>query len=199
MPFDDRISYLLFGMLIGFVLGRLTRLERMSKDIKEELDEVDEILNGEKHQKNKDEGGFIKTSRAGGFALLIVILLVAWASFASQRASNNSQDNQDRLETLVTCNSQILNRMVDATNDRTTYSAEQIKSNVDLQTSFSHLLAILLHQPPYGVARQSQAAVNYYSDLQNFLNVSKKSVIQVNRNPYPERDALAICVGDAAK
>lgn len=199
MDIFERAIYLALGGAIGFIVGYITRSLR---DIKEELDDVDQKVT--RHE--NDQRGIVRWPLAANVALGLVLVLSVWASIASQISSNRANDASDRsddavsrLSTLVKCNGQVLDNLVDASNDRTTYSADQIQANVALQNSFSTLLGVLLHQPPFDEARQEKAVSDYYSDLQTFVVTSHKTADQVKANPYPVKDALGICIANATK
>lgn len=85
MDLIERAVYLAIGGVLGFILGYI--VARLS-EIKEELDEVDHIVKYElKHQRN-EEGAF-RFPQGRQVVLLLVVLLVAYSAFLSQKASND--------------------------------------------------------------------------------------------------------------
>ncbi len=214
MAFDDRLQYLLLGMGIGFVLGYLVRLvqsirndvgsiRNAVKDVKEELDEVDEIVKKELGNGHHDmnEGGFIRPGWVANIAVLLVVGLTAWAAIVSQKASNDVQDANDQLKSAqvqlehqTQCNRTVLRSALIALNERTTYSTAQVDANLALQTSFSDLLGILLHQPPYSERKRARATTSYYQDLTNFVSIADKTKRKQEENPYPDSAELDACL-----
>lgn len=102
MDWNERLGWLLLGMLAGFVLGYIVRSLR---EIKEELDEVRdlerEIVD---HHPDKKEDGWARPRLVDDIALGVVILLVAFSAFLSQKASNDVEENykQDTIARCVT-------------------------------------------------------------------------------------------------
>lgn len=199
MAFDDRLVYLLLGMAIGFVLGYFTRLVRETKEELDEVkDEIEKDVIPNLHRHERDEDGFI-SSTAASIMLLLVVGLAAFASFASQKASNDANHALDRVETISTCNQKVLTAALVALNERSTYTKASADANVDLQKSQRDFFTILLHQPPYSEAKQSQSVQDYYQDLLTFLKLAKKNAEKVGSNPYPDPSELQQCVSAASE
>lgn len=203
MGLDDRFVYLLLGMAIGFVLGRLTRslnrLEAEVDDIKEELDEVDEIIKEEWTERHRNQDGFIKPSIPMGISLFIVIAVTVGAAFLSQKAANDAQNAQDALARVTACNSALLSKTIVALNERTTYTGAQATANVDLQKDQSRFFDLLLHRPPYSEHRRFRAAENYQESQHHFLDLTKKTANKIEENPYPTKAELQSCIVVAKK
>lgn len=192
MAFDDRLTFLLIGMFIGFVVGYLTRLIRELRSVKEELDEVDEIVKHLDIRKN-NEHGFMKISLIHIMAVLLVVLS-AYAAIVSQKASDNIRTSVDRNEIATYCNLNITSRALNSLNQRSTYTLKQTQSNVDLQTDFSTFINILLHQPPYKETKRRHAAEVYQKSLNHFVAVASKSVDKISDNPFPTVAQLVTCI-----
>lgn len=183
VEFDERLGWLLLGCAIGFVFGYIVRSLR---DIKEELDEVDDIVKGRQYHQ-EDEEGSIKTFLSKNIALLLVVILTAFAAFASQRASNNVRDNAE-------CTQEYLSETIKALNQRTKYTRTQARANVTLQKEQARFLNVLLGKPP-PTQRESQVAFeNYVNSLQSFINLSDKAAEQARTNPYPTNTELIECI-----
>lgn len=193
MAFDDRLQFLLLGMAIGFVLGYLVRLVR---DIKEELDEVKEEIETGVIQHHNGDDGYMKVSLST-VAILLVVGLTAWASFVSQKASNDVKDAQERIEQTAECHQQVLEEALVALNQRSTFTKASAKTNVQLQKSQRAFLTILLHRPPFSEAKRTAAVRHYYRDLGTFLDVAKKNTQKVSENPFPEPGEMQKCMNDA--
>lgn len=212
MSLDDRFGWIILGCIIGYVVGRIQGTMRANtrqlQAIKEELDEVDEIVKD--HERHHDEHGFMTFMNA---ALVVVLVLTVYAAFSSgkavndvkkvqvQQAANQAalEDAQARLDAVVACTQKILSKAVVALNERTTYSTEQSRANVDLQKSQSAFFKILLHKPPYSQQRRDEAVQQYFSDLTAFLDVSKAQAVKVAENSYPTDEELSSCLDAALK
>lgn len=188
MGLDDRVWYLLLGCLIGFVLGYITRALR---DIKEELEEVEHVIT----ERRKDERGFMRYPIAADVAMILVLMLTVYAAFASQQASNDVKDAQDRIARITSCNRVYLTRALDALNERSTYSTEQAKNNVALQREQLKLLEVLLTQPPPTPEQGREALVNYYdAGVKSYISVNGKALAKFRANPYPTEAELEACL-----
>lgn len=189
MGLDDRLWYLLLGCLIGFVLGYITRALR---DIKEELQEVEHVV------RKKDERGFMRYPLVADLALILVVVVTVYAAFASQKASNDVKDAQDRIAQVTKCNQVYLTRALEALNERSTYSSDQAKANVNLQQKQLAFLTILLDVPPPTPAEGRKALTDYYKavqeGLEKFIDLSGKTLAKYRANPYPTEDELQACL-----
>lgn len=198
MSLNDRLTYLILGCLIGFVVGYVVRSLR---DIKEELDEVDDMVKDIDNKRKRDERGIVRTVLAMRVSLALVVILTAFAAFQSQQASNSTEAQQKQLKIaqaqlaqVTQCNKTVLRQALVALNERTTYSEAQVNANVDLQTSFAELLTTLLHQPPYPDKKRTHATDQYYQDLTNFVSVADKTKAKQRENPFPTDEQLNACL-----
>jgi hypothetical protein len=202
MSLDDKLGWFVLGCFIGFFIGYITRELRT---IKEELDEVDDIVK-QNHDRQNDERGSARLPSWQNVALAIVVLLTAYAAFASQKAIDNVEDTQTqvvdtqkRLNQIALCNQAIIKQAVIALNERTSLSAESNMANINLQRSQEAFFAILLHKPPYNEAQRAHAAQRYFHDLKVFLKISVSQTQKVAENDYPEKDALLTCIENIAQ
>jgi len=197
MAFDDRLLALFVGLSIGFVLGYLTRLMQGMKEIKEELDEVDTIVKenlGNHHEGN--ESGFMRYPWVANFAVLVIVAITAWAAIVSQKASNDVQASQDRIEEVVVCLQTTLADVLESLNERGTYTTEVASANIDLQQAQSDLFDILRHKPPYSEERRQKAGRDYYQALQRFLEVAQKNRGKLVTNPLPTVQDFTTCLAN---
>jgi hypothetical protein len=188
MAFDDRLQFLILGMLIGFVLGYVVRL---LTDIKEELDDV-----RDDQARRRGEAGFMRHPIAADFMVLLVVAISVYASFVSQQASNNSQNSQASVEKSIACTIKIQGQALTALNERSTYTKATADANIDLQQSQADFFGLLLHKPPFSEARRSKAAESYFEDLQQFLVLAKAGAKKVAENPFPTVKDLRSCLGE---
>lgn len=189
MSLDDRLGWLVLGMAIGFVFGYIVRSLR---EIKEELDEVDAKISESKRKRGED--GFMRYPYVADIAYLLVVAVVAWAAFASQKASNDVKNTQDQLATVTHCNQVYLGAFLEAVDERTSAGQKAVQSNVDLQRSWYEFVRFQLHMPPYPEGEQRDKANEYAKNLKSFLDVSDQSREKVVQNPYPTEDELRKCI-----
>lgn len=190
----ERAIFLAIGGGIGFILGYIVARLR---EIKEE---VDEVLDIEKHNaRTRDERGFMRFPVVADVMLLAVIILTVWAAFASQRASNTVEEQQDDISRITTCNQAFLGDLLIAVNERTTFTADQARANIDLQRSQSQFLAIILADPPKTDAAQDQALRDYFANLNDFIEVNSNAARKAEENPYPTIEEFNACLMDDQK
>ena len=186
MGLDDRLMYLLLGVCVGFILGYITRTLR---EIKEELYEVDGRVS-----RKRDDAGFMRYPVVADVMVVLVVVITVWAAFASQRASNEVRDNQDQIARITECNQVFLSRTIQRLNERTEYSGEQARANVQLQTEQAKLLAALLVQPPPTAVEGRAALEEYYeSGVRDFIEANDKALKIYKENPYPTEEELSDC------
>lgn len=210
MTFDERAMYLLLGVAVGFILGYATRilLERTKEDHSMSELNVDPSSSG-------DESGVVGETREGiifdrlkNWALLLVVLLTAFAAFRSQAASNDADEaiasantaidkankNQEQLEKVVGCLIVNQTALLNAVNTRTGYTQAQAKANKELQEAQSAFFDVLLHIPPYSERIENEAARTYQSSLDDFLVAASASESNAKITEYPEAQDLRNCI-----
>lgn len=194
MSLDERLVYFVLGCILGYILASI-------RHIKKELHEVDEIVKKEhpqedppKPRRRYDESGFMRHPVARDIAVVLTVLLTAFAAFASQKAANNSKDAQQRLDNISSCNKEYLQKTIVALNERTTFTQQSATANVDLQTAQAQFFAVLLHKPPFNEAKRARAAEAYSEALNHFLETSQKTRQKVAENPFPTDEELAACL-----
>lgn len=196
MGLDDRIGWMLLGGLVGFGFGYLIRFLQEIRDrlteVKEELDEVDEIVK----RNHPDDAGFMNNRVVADVAMVIVLIIVAWSAFASQKASNNSSEASQDVAQAAECTEKYLSETITALNDRTTYVQAQAESNVQLQKAQAEFLSFILARPPNPPAERDESAQKYLSALTEFVEVSQKNVSTIKANPYPSNTAFQDCLED---
>lgn len=184
MDFDERLSWLVLGGLIGFALGYVVR---HLQEIKEELGEVEKVV---KNLKNED--GLLRHPVLLDIVLLIVVVMTVWASFASQRASNSVQSNQDRIENITVCNQVFLSNTIEALNERTAYAETQVNANIDLQDKQMRFFTTIYNNPSNDQV-EIQAFRNYLQALTDFVRVSKDAKLTNKQHPFPTAEELSNC------
>lgn len=197
MTLDERIIWLLLGVVIGLFMGYLTRTLR---DIREGVKEVDSFLKTNSPPR-RDESGAFKLPTWRGLAVFAAVAFTAIASFQSQAASNNADESlkradasQDQLEQVVSCIIVNQTNFLDAVNTRTTYTQSQAKANKKLQEAQKVFFGILLHIPPYTQERRTEAAREYQIALDNFLDAANASEKNAVITKYPLAEDLLSCI-----
>lgn len=186
MNLDDRITYLVLGGLIGFIVGYFTRSLR---SIEQHVDHVDQIVT-----KRDEEDGVMQTPTIANMVLLAVLVLTVWAAFSSQSASNKVTSTQDEQERTTACTQRYLSKTIEALNERTTYSTEQLQKNVQLQKDQSKFLGVLLQKPPATEEERRVALDAYYENLTDFVVVAGLSGKKFEENPYPTDEEFMACI-----
>ena len=202
---DERVGYLLLGVLIGFVLGYFTHHIR---NIEKSVKNVEDVI----CKTNRNEGGFMRIPRWNELtgrlpfrfpswqrvALFLVVVMTLWASIQSQIVSNDQQrvsdqqkvaadrdrQTQESISKVTFCNQQILSKTIAALNERTTYTKRQTEANITLQTSFLEFLKVIAFKPPKPQSERTAAFDGYVVKLNNFVELANKSKDKAIKNPY---------------
>ena len=193
MALTERLGWLLLGMAVGFVFGYIVARLR---DINEGVEEIEHNVKELAPKRVRDEGGFMRIPVVADAALLLVLAIVVWGAFASQKASNEVAETQVALEKITECNKESLTDTISALNERTTYTGEQATSNVELQRAQYAFLAILLEDPPPSDARINASLREYIDALASFVEVNTKATVKVKNNPYPTTEDFESCLED---
>ena len=200
MGLDERVFYILLGVLIGFVLGYITR---SLKKIEEKVNEVD------KHVQEKDRGflrlpswdEFKSRLTVNSVALFAVVALTAYSAFATQMNSNdvreqtlnNERDNQN-IGAVALCTAEYFSDTLLAVDARTTYSSQQAQANIALQNAQAEFVSTALQEPALEAARVAAALRNYRDALMEFKSVQTKTMGKQSNNPYPVEEDFQSCL-----
>jgi hypothetical protein len=190
MELSERFGWMLLGMGVGFVLGYIVARLR---EIKEEVEEIDAIV---KEVRKRDEGGYMHIPKVANALYLLVLAIVVWGAFSAQKASNEVESAQDRIAQVTACNQEYLADIIETVNERTTYTAEQARLNIELQQSQSQFLGILLEDPPPSDQRRSEALRSYFGALGDFIEINARARDKAAANPYPTRQEYQSCVNE---
>jgi hypothetical protein len=181
VTFDERLGYLLLGCAIGYVL-RILQVWFVSKM---------------KTGRHRDERGFMRRPLIADVAIVLVVLLTAFAAFKSQKASNDVTSTQDKVERVSTCNQLFLTDTIEALNERTQFTRELTAANSDLQKAQADFLNVAGKNPPPSDAEAEDAFDTYLEALNQFNRLSDKTVDKVGAFPFPSTEALVSCLSDA--
>lgn len=217
MDLNDRLLHLLIGMVIGAVVGYLTRvLQEIQKDvkntqfdvhdIKEEVDEIDSIV---KSRRGRDERGFMRIPIVADLILIAVISMTAWAAISTGstnnklekaiddiRAVQKAENLQDkRLETISQCTLEFTSKTILALNERTRYSPALSTANAEVLRAQADFLRIVLIIPPVTDAEARDALEMYTAELNKFNEIARKNSDTQDTFAYPTNKELATCLG----
>lgn len=204
MAFDDRLEWLLLGVLLGYFMGYVTRSLR---EIKEGVDKVEAFLrNKPRPAKKKADDGGVNRERFNQIMLLLVVVLTAFAAFRSQYAANQAEhansithDNQAQLKRVVGCVIKNQTAYLNVVNERTEFTKDQALANKDLQKAQRVFFGVLLHIPPYPPTRRVDAAQDYQNALDHYLNTAKAYEKNTQTAQYPTANDLLKCVDSKTK
>lgn len=186
MSFDSRFGWMLMGCIIGFMCGYIVRSLR---ELKDQVEQVEQHVK----EKSKDEG-FVRNALVLDMALILVIALTVWASFSSQKSSNDVKNTQATLTNITICNQQYLSKTISALNSRTQYSQQQADANVDLQQAQFKFLTTIINRTTHTDAERQKQSLDYLDALQRYLTLAGKSSSTIKDNPYPTNAELATCL-----
>lgn len=183
---NQRLTYLIIGCVIGFILGYIVRSIR---EIKDRVEEVDEHV-----LKAKKDDGFIQTRLATNIGLILVVAFTLWAAISSQLASNKVKDTQHEQDNLTACNQTYQLQTINALNARTANSQAQTDANVALQKAQATFLGIFFVNPPATADQRADAFQTYFDALNAFIVASAKTTANVSMNPYPTSADFINCI-----
>ena len=189
MDFDDRLFYILIGGFIGFVAGYVVRT---LQDIRDEMNTLNREVRDPSLKGDVDDG-FLRYPIFANTLLFIVLAMTAFAAFASQKAANDVEAAQAKIENVTQCNHDILTETILALNERTTYTRNQSDANVDLQKAQADMLRVLLREPPRPELEQDEAAQAYFQALVKFLETVDDAEITSESTDYPTVGDLQSC------
>lgn len=199
---DERVTYLLIGIAIGFMLGYFTAY---LKKIRKSVEHVEQIV----MKDHKEEGSVRLPSyhlppsllefkrkhfRWRSVALFLVVAMTVWAAIASQVASNESKRNAESISKVTFCNQQIISKLVVALNERVESGRAQTNANVNLQKGFLDFLRVLQFDPPKPEAERREAFDGYVKKLDNFVEKADESKAKGDQFPYPTFNELSECL-----
>lgn len=189
MDLLERVILFGIGCAFGYLL---TRIVDYLREIKEEVDEVLELEKN--NSRPRDEAGIMRFPVVADIMLLLVVIVTVWAAVASQKASNTVEDQQDDIAQITTCNQEFLGAVLIAVNERTTFTADQARANINLQQSQSEFLAIVLEDPPRTDEERSAALRAYFSSLNEFIKINGNAAQKAEENPYPTIEQFTNCI-----
>lgn len=182
--FIDRAIFTAIGGIVGLLVGLLISAIREAREAKSDCHELRNLVEHwmEHESHHRDQRG--RTSFET-IALALVVLLTAYAAFASQIALNKSSETQD-------CTIVAVYGALTSLNERTTYSEEQIGANIKLQRSQAEFLSVAVRQGPED--ERQEAFLNYFNALTNYNEVSQKTAAKQRSYPIPDPQDYRDCL-----
>ena len=184
MDLNERISWLLLGFALGYVVARL----QSARQAKTKGD------NKVQERGRQSERGFMRYPLVADGLYFMVLIIVVWGAISAQRTSNRVQETQERIEHVTACNRVYLGTLLSAVEPRTTSSQKQADANTELQRSWYEFVRFQLHTPPYPEGDQRIKANEYADALRRFILAADRSKQQSNENPYPTMDQFSDCI-----
>jgi len=193
MTFDERVTWFLLGVLVGWLIGKIKELRRGEIEIKEKLEEVDK--NVKKQRRQRDESGIVRYPLAADIVLFGVVIMTVWAAFATAKTNAELEKQGQRIEAITACNQQYLYKTIEALNERTTYTQTTADANVELQQGLADFIDILLFQPPKTPEERYAALQKFDRKLAAYVESSLKQKGKTSAYPYPTEEELSACLG----
>lgn len=184
MDLIERAFWMIFGGFVGFILGYIVANLRV---IKEEVDDIDQRLKD--GLPDRDDAGAVNKVFIDRAFYVLVLVIVVFGAFSAQKASNDVRESTG-------CSQDFLSGTIKALNERTTYSSEQARANVELQKAQSEFLAILLENPPPTDERVRENLEKYFDNLSDYVEINSKTREKVENNPYPTVEEYNKCLSD---
>lgn len=209
MDLDERVFYLILGLVIGFFIGRITK---SLKHIDETVSEVDEIIkrDHEEHSHRYDEDGYFKppsltqmTSQitSHGLILFFVVGIVAYSAIVSQISSNTVQDQADAnsentrtIGAITNCTAKNLGDTLDAINSRTIYSESVGQASLVQLDAQKKLIVSALEDPPLETNRVTRSLSIYLDSVNELSRLQTKTLGAQQINPYPTVEDFQRCL-----
>jgi hypothetical protein len=160
------------GLVVGLLVGWTSRAARDARRVREH------VMPGER-----------TTTRwkpsASDLTQLMLVLVVLAGVISTVRVNA-------RVEHLGNCTADVTTRMLQAANERTSYTEEVSQRTVELQTSQRQMITTML-DPSSSRDERRQALAGYAQALDAYTAVQKKSAAQRKAYPYPTVAEIERC------
>lgn len=197
MDWSDRLLWLAIGGAIGYFVRTL-------QDIKREVHEVDEIVT----RRERDESGFARFPLILDAALIILFSLTIWSAFRVEISVDRANEavaelqreeardalQDERIATISACTLESQSKTIRALNERTSYTSEQLKSNVAVLATQLRFLEIVLVIPPVSEQIQRESLEAYVQHVDEFIRVADRTERKTDRFDYPTNQELSECL-----
>lgn len=203
MSITESVIVFLLGSLVGFGFGYVVKsLRTIEETVVSEARELD-VLVAIARKNHPEDFGAAQLSFLRDVALLVVVLLVAWASISTWRTNTEVQSTSDRVAqtqqfvaNMSTCNQQYLAATIRALNARTDATQKRADANVELQKDQAAFFSLLLQQPQPPESLRRNAAEKYLNSLTHFVKQSNQTEQLNDAFPYPKNEDLIQCIND---
>lgn len=183
-PFLNNVTYLCIGMVIGLILGWMSRAVKYAKDARDHADKaatesaatrkmVEKIMD-----EQKDEDGYANERTVNRVMLFISVAITAVAAFIANNAVGQMHQGQ-------VCTEQVLAHVIHSVNVRTQYTGGINKASKQKDEAFAALVSASLRKPPPNKKEARIIVTNYSKKLNHYLYLITQSDKARVSNPYP--------------
>lgn len=124
--------------------------------------------------------------------MLLLIGITLLATFTSWRTDARVDRTTARVDQMATCSATVLSELLQATNERTTYTEESARRNAELQQAQRAMVTVIL-DPRTNRQDRVDALARYADALDAFQVVQAKAAEQRQQFPYPTQDQIERC------
>lgn len=168
-----RLLFAAVGLVAGLILGWTSRAAHDARDVRKAV-----MPDSDTRPRRR-----LKLNRSDVVLGLLVVISLA-SSFTAWQANQ-------RVARVSECTNVVTARIIEAVNDRTTYSEESAARNTDLQRAQQRMLDVFLS----GADRPArvQALEDYAVALDAFEDIQTKAAKQRRAHPYPTESEIVQC------
>lgn len=181
MDLLDRLIFFAIGAAIGFVLGYIVALIRtIRNEVGKVLDETQKPESDD--ESSRDERGEVKRPHATTVGLILVLIVTAWAAFATGKVNGE-------LDRTLTCLTQYNSHLGRSLKSRDKAVQSGTQSEIDLWTKYGRLYDIAKSNPkkiPVVQEQLNKAIMDHRDDLIETQRIRQQ-------HPYPDADILKNC------
>lgn len=197
MAMDERIGWLLLGCVIGYVI-------RLLQEIRKEVHEVDEIVTkNEKRKRRKrdrSEEGFARFPIVLDVLMICLFVLTGYSVVRVEQYVDAQEAQGKKLDQVSSCTLEFTEKTIKALNERTTYAADQLETNVEVLESQLEFLRLVLVLPPVTETRRRASLEEYVLNVDTYVDFADKAKVKTDVYPYPTNEDLQACLaGDPSK
>lgn len=181
----ERVSSLLIGLAIGFVLGYFTRT---LQKIERKVDAMDRMV-----KKQRNEEGFMRFPLMADAMMIVILCVSVFASFQTQKVNNDLQETQKAQRISTQCTQEYLAKTILALNERTENTINTSEKNVELQKAQVAFLRLTLIDPPLPDERIESGLRTYFESLTEFIDAAAAGQTKRQMYPYPTTEEFEHC------
>lgn len=182
----ERTVILVVGLALGYILGRLHKSK-----------------GSQVNERGAARLPRFKKPKFINVMALVIVVIVSYSAFQSNRASNDAQDAvsqvqdvQAQSDNIQNCISIVLFDTVQALEGRTLYTTSQTDANIELQKAQLRLVTVGSNAE---LSEEEQTVLfqEYVEALRHFVKTAVKTQEQQELFPYPTTDSFVECLATA--